>query len=212
MRHDIHGRKRRRTCYDRARKRWLETRRAQTKDPAASAALQLLGILGFLFGRMPTAAPMPAPYVAPPMSPRQAQRNEAARRLGVPTRYLDVVLSQGSVPYALLSAHIRLGGATRRDAMNELRKLIPAEALDWLNHVEKRGLWSDLSRCFRADASDEDTHVQLLKATLAWVEAQKKSDSSPSGPTEAEQGFKPTMSGDNEEPEDDPTKPSGLRQ
>lgn len=207
MREDVARKKRRRTCYDRARKRWLETRRAQTKDPASSVALQLLGILGFLFGRMPTAAPMPAPYVAPPMSPRQAQRNEAAQFLGVPTRYLDVVLSQGKVPYALLSAHIRLGGATRRDAMNELRKLIPAEALDWLNHVEKRGLWSDLSRCFRADASDEDIRVQLLKATLAWVEAQKKADSSPSGPAEAGQGFKPPLPGENTDHSDDPQPP-----
>ena len=205
MRHDIPGRKRRRTCYDRERKRWLETRRA--RNPAASAALQLLGILGFLFGRVPITAPTPARYVAPPMSPRQTQRNEAARHLGVPTRYLDIVLSRGRVPYALLSAHIRLGGATRRDAMNELRKLIPAEALDWLNHVEKRGLWSDLSRCFRADASDEDTHLQLLKATLAWVEAQKKSDGTPSGPTEVGQGFKPPMLGENTDPSDDPPSP-----
>lgn len=208
MRHDIPGTKRRRTCYDRERKRWLEIRRAWTKDPAASVALQLLGILSFLFGRMPTAAPMPAPYIAPPMSPRQVQRNEAARHLGVPTRYLDVVLSQGKVPYALLSAHIRLGGATRRDAMNELRKLIPAEALDWLNHVEKRGLWSDLSRCFRADASDEDTHVQLLKATLAWVEAQKKPDGSPSEPTETKHGLEPPKPGENEDPDDEPKPPT----
>lgn len=208
MRHDIPGTKRRRTCYDRERKRWLETRRARTNNPAASAALQLLGILGFLFGRMPTAAPMPAPHVAPPMSPKQAQRNEAARRLGIPTRYLDVVLSRGRVPYALLSAHIRLGGATRRDAMNELRKLIPAEALDWLNHVEKRGLWSDLSRCFRADASDEDTHVQLLKATLAWVEAQKKPDGSASEPTETKHGLEPPKPGENEDPDDEPKPPT----
>lgn len=208
MRKDIQRTKRRRTCYDRARKRWLETRRARTNNPAASAALQLLGIFGFLLGRMPTVTPMPAPYVAPPMSPRQAQRNEAALHLGVPTRYLDIVLSRGRVPYALLNEHIRLGGATRRDALNELRKLIPAEALDWLNHVEKRALWSDLSRCFRADASDEDTHVQLLKATLAWVEAQKKPDGSPSGSAEAEQGFKPRMPGENTDPDDDPPSAS----
>ncbi|RVO31652.1 hypothetical protein [Sinorhizobium meliloti] len=207
MREDIARKKRRRTCYDQARKRWLETRRVRTNNPAASAALQLLGILGVLFGRMPTAAPMPAPYVAPPMSPKQAQRNEAARRLGIPTRYLDVVLSQGKVPYAVLSAHIRLGGATRRDAMNELRKLIPAEALDWLNHVEKRGLWSDLSRCFRADASDEDTHVQLLKATLAWVEAQKKPDGCASEPTETKHGLEPPKPGENEDPDDQPKPP-----
>jgi len=49
-------RRKRRTCYDRARKRWLDARRALTSNPAASAALQLLGIFGFLVGRMPLAA------------------------------------------------------------------------------------------------------------------------------------------------------------
>lgn len=208
MTEDIARKKRRRACYDRVRKRWLENRRAPTKNPAASAALQLLGVFGFLPGRMPIATPMPAQYVAPSMSPKQAQRNEAARHLGVRTRYLDIVLSRGSVPYVLLAEHIRLGGATRIDALNELRKLIPAEALDWLNHVETRGLWSDLSRCFRADASDEDTHVQLLKATLAWAEAQKKPDGSPSGPAEAEQRFRPRMLGEITDPDDDPPPPT----
>jgi hypothetical protein len=208
MRHDFHRRERRRTCYDRARKRWLETRRARTKNPAASATMQFLGIFGYLFGRISNAAPMPTPYIAPRMSPSQAKRNEAAQRLGVPTRYLDIVLSQGRVPYALLSAHIRLGGATRKDAMNELRKVIPAEALDWLNHVEKRGLWSDLSRCFRADASDEDIDVLLLKATLAWVGAQKKPDGSPSEPTETKHGLEPPKLGENEGPDDKPKPPT----
>ncbi|MBW0369994.1 hypothetical protein [Ensifer adhaerens] len=208
MREDTARKKRRRTCYDQARKRWLETRRARTSNPAASAALQLLGIFGFLLGRMPPIVPsMPARYVAPPMSPRQAQRIEAARRFGVPTRYLDIVLSKGQVPYALLFEHIRRGGASRRDALNELRKRLPTEALDWFNHIQKRALWSELSLCFHHDDDEEDTNVRFLKATLAWVEGRRKPGDSPSGPAEADRGLKPHMHGETEDPDDHPHKP-----
>lgn len=209
MKPDIHKTKRRRTCYDRTRKRWLEARRVWTSNPAASSAMQLLGIFGFLLGRMPVAAPVSAPqrYVAPAMSPRQVQRIEAARHLGVPTRYLDIVLSKGKVPYPVLVEHIRQGGATRRDALDELRKSAPVEALDWLAHVEERHLWSELSRCFRPDASEEDAHVLMLKATLAWVEAQKKSGGGPSVPSDTEHELKPPKPGDDDKPEDDPQSP-----
>lgn len=202
MKPDIHKKKRRRTCYDRARKRWLEARRAQTHNPAASAALQLLGVFGFVFGRMPIAAPMPAPYVAPPMSPRQEQRNEAARRLGIPTRYLDIVLSQGRVPYSILFEHIRLGGATRRDALNELRKLMPAEALEWFNEIVKRERWSELSLCFRRNDNEEDTNVRFLQATLSWVERKRKPGDTPSGPAEADRTLKPPVDGELGAPDD----------
>lgn len=199
-------RRKRRTCYDRARKRWLDARRARTTNPASSVAMQLLGIFGFLVGRTPIASPMPAPqrYAAPPMSPRYAQRIEAARRLGVPTRYLDIVLTQGKVPYPVLAEHIRQGGATRRDAIDELRKSVPAEAQDWLAHVEEQHRWSDLTRCFRPDAADEDTHVLFLKATLTWIEAQKKSGSGPSVPTDTEHGLKPPKPSEGEDPDCDP--------
>lgn len=208
---DQHPRRRkRRTCYDRLRKRWLDARRAPTSNPAASAVTQMLGIFGFILGRVPIAAPMPTPqrYVAPAMSPRQVQRIDAARRLGVPTRYLDIVLTKGKVPYPVLIEHIRLGGATRGDALNELRKTIPAEALDWLAYIEKRGLWSELTRCFRPDASDEDTHVLFLKNTLAWVESQKKSGNNPSEPTETTHELEPPKPGENEDPDDEPKPPT----
>lgn len=207
MKPDIHKKKRRRTCYDRARKHWLEARRVQTNNPAASAALQLLGVFGFVFGRMPIIAPMPAPYVAPPMSPRQSQRNETARRLGVPPRYLDIVLSQGKVPYALLSEHIRLGGATRRDALDELRTRIPAESLDWFNDIVKRELWSELSLCFRQEDSEEETNIRFLQATLSWTERQRKPGDASSGPAEADQKLTPDTTREIEDPEDDPRKP-----
>lgn len=207
MKPDIHKKKRRRTCYDRARKRWLEARRAQMNNPAASTALQLLGVFGFLIGRMPIATPMPVPYVAPPMSPRQEQRNETARRLGVPTRYLDIVLAKGRVPYALLSEHIRLGGATRRDALDELRTRIPAEALDWFNNIVKRELWSELSLCFRREDSEEDTNIRFLQATLAWVERQRKPADGPAGPDEADRHLMPTVVDDTENPDNGPRKP-----
>lgn len=165
-----HKKARRRTCYDRARKRWLEARRAQARNPAAAIAMQLLGVFGFALGRMPITTPMPTLHVAPTMSPRQEERRETARRLGIPTRYLDSVLSQGRVPYSVLFNHIRPGGATRRDALTELRKRIPAEALEWFDHVEKQELWSDLSRCFRPNEEEESTNVRFLQSTLAWVE------------------------------------------
>lgn len=200
-------RKSRRTCYDRARKRYLEARRAQSNNPAASVALQLLGVFGFVIGRMPIATPMPAPYVAPAISARQEQRNEAARRLGVPTRYLDIVLRQGKVPYSIIFGHIRLGGATRKDALNELRKRIPAETLDWLDYIERQERWSDLSRCFVKNASDEATNVQLLKATLAWIEAHRNSGGKASAPAKAEEGLKPRMPDDKPDTDDAPPPP-----
>ncbi|MEJ6847170.1 hypothetical protein V3589_13250 [Sinorhizobium fredii] len=200
-------RRKRRTCYDQFRKRWLESRHARTTNPAASAATQLLGIFSFLVGRMPITVPMPQRYVAPTMSPWHAQRIDAARFLGVPTRYLDIVLTKGKVPYSVLIEHIRLGGATRRDALDELRKTIPVESLDWLAHIEKRALWSELSCCFRPDASNEDIHVLFLKKTLAWVESQKKSGS-PSEPTETKHGLEPPKPGENDDPDDEPTPPA----
>ncbi|NRF10918.1 hypothetical protein [Agrobacterium pusense] len=202
----VSKRQKRRTCYDRTRMHWHQARRTQATNPAASAAIQLLGIFGFLFGRMPITTPMPARYVAPSMSPKQAQRIEAARHLGIPTRYLDIVLSTGKVPYGLLFEHIRLGGATRRDALNELRKRMPAEALDWFRHVEKRALWSELSLCFHQGDEEEDTHVRFLQATLAWVERQRKPGERPSSPADADRGFKPNMHGEIVASDDDPHK------
>lgn len=202
-------RRKRRTCYDRAWKRWLDARRARTTNPASSAVMQLLGIFGVLLGRVPTVAPMPAPqrYVAPPMSPRRAQKNDVARHLGVPTRYLDIVLAKGRVPYALLSEHIRLGGATRRDALDELRTRIPAGALDWFNDIVKRGLWSELSLCFRQDGNEEDTNIRFLQATLSWAERQRKPGDAPLGPAEADRNLTPSSTREIEDPDDDPLKP-----
>lgn len=203
----VSKRQERRTCYDRTRMHWLRARRAQAANPAASAALRLLAIFGFLFRQMPVAAPMPVRYVAPPVSPKQAQRIEAARHLGIPTRYLDIVLHKGKVPYVLLSEHIRLGGATRRDALEELRKRIPAEALDWLDHVEKRALWSDLGLCFHKGDGEEDTNIRFLQATLAWVERHRKPGDCSSGPAETDRGLKPNTNYEIVPPDDHTCKP-----
>lgn len=202
-------RQKRRTCYDQFRKRWRDARRAPSSNPAASAATQLLAIFSFLVGRTPIASPMPAPqrYAAPPMSPRYAQRIEAARRLGVPTRYLDIVIAKGKVPYSLLSEHIRLGGATRRDALDELRTRIPAEALDWFNDIVEQRLWSELSLCFRQDDNEEDTNIRFLQATLSWAERQRKPGDAPSGPADADRKLTPDTAREIEDPEDDPLKP-----
>jgi hypothetical protein len=203
----IPRRRKRRTCYDRLRRRWLETRRARTSNPAASAVLQLLGVFSFLSCRMPIVVSTPVPYIAPPMSPGQAQRIDTARRLGVPVRYLDLVLSRGEVPYSVLFDHIRQGGPARRDAMNELRKKVPEAALDWLSHIERRGLWSDLTRCFHRYGSAEDTDVSLLKSTLAWLEEQQKPDHSASGPADMDKTLTPVAGVEEQDPDNDPNKP-----
>jgi len=136
--------KRRRNCWDRLRARMLEVRRRRPADPAVSVAAQLLALFALIFGRMsviPTIA-APAPYVPPPMSPGHAHRIETARRLGIPSRYVDIVLAQGTVPYSILFQHIRRGGGSRENAMSFLRTKAPEPSVDWLDHVETWGLWS----------------------------------------------------------------------
>lgn len=210
MKNQYQRRRKRRTCFDQLRKRLLDARRKPTSNPAATVATQLLGIFGFILGSVPIASPMPAPqrYVAPTMSPRSIQRLEAARRLGVSPRYLDIVLRRGKVPYSIIGEHIRLGGATRADALDELRKTIPAEALDWLAYIERQELWSELTRCFRPDATEEDTDVLFLKSTLAWVASQKKSGVNPSEPTEAQHTLEPPRPGGDEDPDGQPKPPA----
>jgi hypothetical protein len=203
----LHRRKRR-NCYDQFRKRWLERRRARKTNLAASAATQLLGLFTLIAGKMPITAPLARRYIAPAMSPQYAQRVQTAKLLGVPTRYLDIVQRTGKVPYAVLGEHIRLGGATRRDALDELRKTVPAEALDWLAYIEKQARWSELFRCFRPGDSEEDTRVLFLKSTLAWVELQKESDANLSEPTEATHGLKPPKPGENKHSASDAKPPS----
>lgn len=169
---DPRHKRKRRNCYDRLRARYLTGRRACRADPAASASMQLLAIFAMIFGRLPSpiTAPANVRYSPPQLSPAVAQRSNMARRLGVPVRYVDLTVSQGYVPYSVLFDHIRQGGVLRRDAMIELRKRAPEESLDWLKHVERQELWSNLTRCFVRGESDEDTNIKLLTATLAWIE------------------------------------------
>jgi hypothetical protein len=203
-------RKRRRTCYDRLRTRWLENRRRQRADPAASAAAQLVVLFMTLLGRIPLlpAAPVPALYVPPPVSPGQVQRNAIARRLGIPSRYLDVVLAQGAVPYSILFEHVRRGGRSRDDTMTMLRQRAPEACRDWLDHVERWGLWSSLLLCHIRNRVDEDTDVKLLKSTLAWMQDLDASGDTP-GPTDARMILKPGPGGNEVNPDDDslPPKP-----
>src|SRR5690606_34297291 len=101
---DQKKRRRRRSCYDRLRMRMIERRCMARTNPSQSAAPQLLAVFAVVFSRVPVLAPErpPVSYIPPPMSPRHAQRLDLARRLEVPTRYVDIVLSQGMVPYARL--------------------------------------------------------------------------------------------------------------
>ncbi len=169
-------RRRRRSCYDRFRMRMIERRRARRTNPAQSAALQLLALFSFILrGAAPPTQPSPR-YTPPPMSPRHAQRLELARRLDVAPRYVDVVLLQGVVPYARLFEDIRRGGVSRRDAMQELRKRVPEASVDWLHHIERWNLWSELLKCFAANGAEDETEVHILKATVAWFEGKTTYD------------------------------------
>lgn len=164
-------RRRRRSCYDRFRMRMIEHRRARRANPAQSAALQLLALFSFVVRGASSATLPPPSYTPPPMSPRHAQRLEIARRLDVPPRYVDVVLSQGTVPYARLFEDIRRGGVSRRDAVVQLRKRVPEASLDWLDYIQRSDCWSELARCYVPNETEDLTEVKVLKATIAWIES-----------------------------------------
>lgn len=166
---DPKKRHRRRTCYDRLRMRMLERRRMARPNPAQSAARQLLALFVAVFGRIPVPELVPVRYTPPPMSRRHAQRLDLARHLGVPSRYVDIVLFHGVVPYARLFDDIRRGGVSRRDALVELRKRVPEASLDWLKHIERWGLWGEILQCHVPRGADQDIDVRILKSTLAWV-------------------------------------------
>ena len=189
-RHETRKRRLRRTCRDRFRFRMLQARRRN--NPAASVAMQLMALFAVLLfpAPSPTIVPAPTPYAPLPMSARHAQRVEMARRLGVPRRYLDIVLNHGAVPYRVLFDHIHRGGISRLDAMSVLRQRAPEACRDWLVHVEKEELWSDLLRCHVRTGLEEDTDARLLKSTLAWLEDSKTRTSAP-GPADAGLVLKP---------------------
>lgn len=169
---DPKKRRRRRSCYDRLPMRMLERRRIARPNPAQSAAQQLLALLAVVFGRVPVFASErpPVRYTPPPMTPHHAQRLDLARHLGVPSRYVDIVLSQGMVPYTRLFDDIRRGGTSRRDALTELRKRVPEASLDWLDHIQRWSLWAELLKCHVPKGMDEDTDIRILKSTLAWID------------------------------------------
>lgn len=200
--------RRRRNCFDRLRARWLENRRRQRADPAASAVAQMMAMFVVLIGRMPLvpAVPLLAPYVAPPLSPGEAHRRQVARHLGIPSRYVDVVLAQGTIPYSVLFEHIRRGGKSRSDAVNVLRQRAPESCRDWLDHVRDWGLWSQLMLCYVRGGLDEDTDVRLLKSTLAWLDVQNSEDGVP-GPAGTGAPAEPGTGPNRPEPEDDPKTP-----
>lgn len=187
---------RRRTCYDRFRMRTLERRRMARPNPAQSAAQQLLALFVAVFARVPVPELAPVRYTPPPMSPRHAQRLDLARRLGVPSRYVDSVLAQGMVPYAVLFDDIRRGGVSRRDALAELRKRVPEASLDWLDHVQRWSLWAELLKCHVPQGNDEDIDVRILKSTLSWLGGKGGGG----GPAGASPALKP-----NDEGRDPPT-------
>ncbi|MXN51449.1 hypothetical protein GR158_10000 [Shinella sp. AETb1-6] len=46
----------------------------------------------------------------------------------------------------------------------------PEASIDWLDHVEVTGRWSDLLLCFVRSEYEEDTDIKLLKSTIAWLD------------------------------------------
>lgn len=206
------GPRKNRTCWDKLRAQILEARRRRRNDPATSAATQLVALFTLIFGRMPLlpAGTVSAPYLPPSMSPRHARRIEIARRLGIPTRYVDVTLAHGTVPYPLLFDHVRRGGRSREDAMSVLRQKAPESCRDWLDHVETWGLWSSLLLCHVRGGVDEDTDVRLLKSTLAWLQ-DLNPGGSPPAPADAETAYTPGTGGNPSDISSGPDKPKTGR-
>ncbi len=135
---DLRKKRKRRNCYHRLRARYIEAQRARRGNPTASAATQLLAIFAVVIGRAPLlpATPVSHRYSPPQLSPAAAHRTAMARRMGVPVRYLDLVLSQGQVPYAVLFKHIRQGDVLRReqDDLTDVRVL--KATVRWLEHLK----------------------------------------------------------------------------
>lgn len=200
--------KKRRTCWDQLRARMLESRRQRRGDPATSTAAQLLAVFALLFGRMPLIpnAAVPALYTPPLTSPGHARRAEIARRLGIPSRCVDIVLTHGTVSYKVLFEHIRRGGRSREDAMSVLRQKAPGCCRDWLDHVGDWSLWSELLLCHVWDGDDEDTDVKLLKSTLAWLDI-RTPDNGVSGPAGTGAALKPGNGMGEPDPDDEPQPP-----
>lgn len=197
-------RKRKRTCFDKTRMQMLEARRRRQSNPAASVSAQLVTLFAFIFGRMPLSITKAPHYVPPPISPGYARRKEVGRRLGVPTRYVDLALSEGTVPYSLLFEHVRRGGRSREDAIVVLGRKAPEVCREWLDHIERWELWSDLLRCYARD--EEETDVRLLKATLAWLGAANRDDDELEI-VDVGNTLTPRGDHDPEKPEDDPNTP-----
>lgn len=207
-------RTRRRTCYDRLRARMITARRARRANPAASAAAQLLAIFTAMAGRIPLTPPAPVRYAAPSVSPVCAERKQLAQRLGVPIRYVEITMARGEVPYSVLFHHIRGGGALRRDAMRVLRTRAPEASIDWLDHVEVTGRWSDLLLCFVRSEYEEDTDIKLLKSTIAWLDTLSPHRDTV-GPAETGtgmgSGLAPSPSDKDPDPTNDDGGPKGRR-
>lgn len=87
-------------------------------------------------------------------------------------------------------------------------KRAPDTSRDWLDHIERSGLWSSLMQCHVRGRADEDTDIRLLRFTLAWIEGKRKPAEKVPAPAQAEETLKPIQSCDDEGQTDgDPDTP-----
>lgn len=203
--------RKKRCCCDRLLTRAL-TRRST--DPGRNAIFQLLSAFSLIFRFIPqerrlSLKPPSTVYSPPLQSPLSKSRGEMARRIGVPRRYLDIVFSQGKVPYSVLFDHIRQGGVLRRDALIELRKRVPDASIAWLDDIQTSERWSELLRCYVPRNFDDDTDIKLLESALEWHGAQACQQTERI-PLDAFDDKTQDFRADGLEKKDDPTKQRGV--
>ena len=164
-----------RSCFDRLWYRINVVRRRRRVDPAFGVLHQLLSIFGFIA----LTAPLAISSSPDSRAHGRAERDEVARRLDIPKRYVHVHLRLGRVPTSLLFEDLRRPAA-RLDAIGELRKRLPEPTLVWLDHIVREDAWSDLTRC-HVQSSDDLTSRNVLRSTIRWLEAQVAEEPQPPG-------------------------------
>jgi hypothetical protein len=143
--------KRKSTCFDKWRMRFMRARHANRELSAETTSVQLLTIFAILFGKMPpighTSGPRPKPKTplkAVPKEHRVMTFEDAVRHLRSPTRVTKRVT----------------------EAAERLKIYAPA-ASEYIDHCLKTGAFSELSRCL-ASSNEQLTIRKLNTFAAAW--------------------------------------------